>query len=262
MPTPTWTRRNTADIQNAFQPIPSIKASSRKDFRPPPTQESDFKRLLDHDVPHTNFTFELIHDWYESQNEEYEHVYIRGQQTPIEWKSKVGNSDMSSNFKVTHEVPIHKGDMVIREDGMVYLQNWNVQNNPNNQASQSIECNAALTFERDIPETVDKDGYLVEPAGVKIMADSIPCVHTEYAGRPDYVVSQGAAGITPDHLITVSLQWNSTTAGIRIDDQFVLGNFKYRVVNISIAEVNITQAHGVLILNAKRVAGGGQYDQM
>lgn len=261
MPTPTWTRRDTADIQGAFQTIPAIKASSRKDFRPPPTLHSDFKRLLDHDVEHVNYTFELIHDWFASQEEDYQHTYIRGQQTPIEWKSKVGNSDMSSNFKVTHEVPIYKGDMVIREDGMVYLLNWNVQNNPNNQASQSIECNAALTFERDVSETVDKNGYLIEPAGRKVIVNSLPCVHAEYAGRPDYIASQGAAGITPDHLITVSLQWNPTTAGIQIDDRFELGNFTYRVVNISIAEVNITREHGVLILNAKRVAGGGLYDQ-
>lgn len=167
---------------------------------------------------------------------------------------------MSSNFKTTHDVRIQKGDMVVREDGMVYLLNWNVQNNPNNQASQSIECNAALTFERDIPETVDRNGYLIEPAGRKIIVNELPCVHTEYAGRPDYVISQGAAGIAPDHLITVSLQWNPTTAGIRIDDEFVLGAFTYRVINVSIAEVSISQDHGVLTLNAKRVAGGVLYD--
>ena len=34
---------------------------------------------------------------------------------------------MSTNFKVTHETPIRKGDMVIREDGIVYLLNWNIQ---------------------------------------------------------------------------------------------------------------------------------------
>lgn len=44
MPTPTWTRRNITEIQDAFQPIPSLSASSRKDFRPPPTIQSDFKR--------------------------------------------------------------------------------------------------------------------------------------------------------------------------------------------------------------------------
>lgn len=260
MPTPTWTRRNITEIQDAFQPIPSLSASSRKDFRPPPTIQSDFKRQLDHEVPYVNFTFELVHDWFQLQDPEYQHTYIRGQQTPIEWKSKVGNSDMSTNFKVTHEVPIYKGDMLIREDGMIYLLNWNVQNNPNNQASQSIECNAALTIKRDVPETVDKDGYLIEPAGEKIIVDSLPCIHSEYAGRPDYVASQGSAGIAPDHLITVSLQWNPSTANIHVNDRFELGNFTYRVVNISIAEVNITKEHGVLIFNAKRVAGGGLYD--
>lgn len=58
MPTPMWIRRDTSDIQKAFQPIPSIQASSRKDFRPPPTLKSDFKRLLAHDIEHVNYNFE------------------------------------------------------------------------------------------------------------------------------------------------------------------------------------------------------------
>lgn len=149
-----------------------------------------------------NYTFELVRDWNEFQKEDHNPVYLRAQQTPIEWKSKVGNSDMSSNFKTTHDVPLRKGDMVIREDGMVYLLNWNVQNNPNNQASQSIECNATLTIKREVSELVDDYGYLIEPAGRKVIVFELPCVHADYAGRPDYVISQGAVGITPDHLIT------------------------------------------------------------
>ncbi|MBQ6949091.1 MAG: transporter substrate-binding domain-containing protein, partial [Firmicutes bacterium] len=34
---------------------------------------------------------------------------------PIDWKSKIGNSDMSTNFKTSYETLIQKGDYVIRE---------------------------------------------------------------------------------------------------------------------------------------------------
>lgn len=83
----------------------------------------------------------------------------------------------------------------------------------------------------------------------------------EYAGRPDYAASQGQLGINADHLITISLQWNSRTKNIEVDDEFALGKHTYRVVNVSIAEVNIDQTYGVLTLNAKRIAGGGR-DEM
>ena len=60
----------------------------------------------------------------------------------------------------------------------------------------------------------------------------------------------------PDNLITVSCQWNKTTRQIRLDDEFIIGDFTYRIMNISLAEVQIDKDFGVLVLNAKRVAGG------
>lgn len=89
----------------------------------------------------------------------------------------------------------------------------------------------------------------------------IPLIHSEYAGRPDYAAAQGTPGINADHLITVNLQWNEKTKNIRIKDSFELGCFTYRVINISIVEIDITGEYGVLTLNAKRVAGGGLEDE-
>lgn len=167
---------------------------------------------------------------------------------------------MSTNFKVTHDIPIYKGDMVIREDGTVFMLNWNVQNHANNQATQSIECNATIEITRKTDDVVTVDGYLVEPGGMATIVPTIPIVHTEYAGRPDYAKRSGEPGISADHLITVHLQWNKYTKNVFINDEFIIGDFTYRVINISIAEVNIDKDHGVLVLNAKRVAGGGVYD--
>lgn len=245
----TWQTR--AEIQSAYEEIPSKLIKSTRDFSLPPTYPSDFERLLEHDHPN-HFTFEILQNWYDQED----HKFIRASQVSIDWKSKIGNSDMSTNFKVARKDTIRKGDMVIREDGVIYLLNWNVQNNPENWATQSTECNANIEFTRKVPDKTDDRGMLIVPAHTEIIAPMIPCIHTEYAGRPDYAAAPGVPGINADHLITVHVQWNDHTKNILLNDEFTLGVFTYRVINISIAEVHIDQEYGILTLNAKRVAGG------
>ena len=305
-----WDRMD--DIRSAKNVIPFKQKESREDFRPPSRILSDFQRLLSHDVPNVNWTFELVHDWYKVINvtdemldetsvasfvkmyergtrylrkavpateptedhqwdityyalnedgsyettEEYEPEYIRGQQTSIDWKSKIGNSDMSTNFKTDYTHRIKKGDYVIREDGTLYMLNWNITLHANNQATQSTECNAVVDITREYPPELDEKGYVLMEGGRRPVAAGLPINHTEYAGRPDYSGASLQAGMHPDHLITVSCQWNKTTRQIRLDDEFIIGDFTYRVMNISLAEVQIDKDFGVLVLNAKRVAGG------
>ena len=280
---------------------------SYENFRPPAQIESDFTRLLQHEVKHVNWSYELIHDWYyvNSQTEasladlsnnelrkmykrgtrvirvsdkrdedgnlfyyvldenggyertfDYKPEYIRGQQTSIDWKSKIGNSDMSTNFKTDYTHEVQKGDYVIREDGMLYMLNWNITLHANNQATQSVECNAIVDFEREMPDIVDENGYLLEEGGWKPICPGLPISHSEYAGRPDYSGASLQAGMHPDHLISVYCQWNTATRQIRLDDRFVIGDFTYKVMNISLAEVMIDRGNGILTINAKRVAGG------
>lgn len=188
-------------------------------------------------------------------DENYTPIYIRAQQTPIDWKSKIGNSDISTNFKTTHAVPLYKGDMVIREDGTIYLLNWSVQNHLNNQATQSIECNAMVEFTRYFEDEVDEEGMLIREGGRRVIVPQIPIVHAEYAGRPDYMASQGTPGIGADHLITCNMQWNEKTQQIKIDDEFTIGQFRYRVINVSLVEIQIDREYGVLTINAKKVTG-------
>lgn len=300
-----WDRRK--EIREAEEIIPFERRESHENFKPPSQIESDFERLLQHDVPHVNWTFELIHDWYFVQSmsqfelnrmdehklrdmyergtrvirvheyvgdeeistwyrlngdgsydlrEKYESEYIRAQQTAIDWKSKIGNSDMSTNFKTDYTHRIVKGDYVVREDGALFMLNWNITLHANNQATQSVECNAIVDITREFPDVVDEKGYLVEEGGRKAVCPGIPISHSEYAGRPDYSGASNQAGMHPDHLITVHCQWNGTTRRIRLDDEFILGDFTYRIMNISLAEVQIDKDYGILVLNAKRVAGG------
>ena len=57
-----WDRED--DIRNARKTIPFKEKPSKENFKPPARIHSDFTRLLQHDVPNVNWTFELIHNWY------------------------------------------------------------------------------------------------------------------------------------------------------------------------------------------------------
>ena len=298
-----WDRAKDAKEYRKEDIIRYTPRNSDEDFRPPAQIESDFTRLLQHEVKHVNWTFELVHNWYYvsiqteeslrkltqlqlkklyeigcrilrvhhdegdlfyavSENGTYEATtdykpeYIRAQQTSIDWKSKIGNSDMSTNFKTDYTHDVQKGDYVIREDGKLYMLNWNITLHANNQATQSVECNAIVDIMREAPDETDDKGFLINERGLRPVCAGLPISHSEYAGRPDYSGASGQAGMHPDHLISVYCQWNPATRKIRLDDQFVLGDFTYKVINISLAEVQIDKDYGVLTLNAKRVAGG------
>lgn len=240
--------------------LPDLKqnpqSGSRSRFRVPKSLISDWHNNLLEDKPHVNFTFELLHSWYNQFEFDYEPYYFRGQQTPIDWKSKMGNSDASYNIKTGHTVDLVKGDMVIREDSAVYLVNWEIQEHANNKASQVAKCNIDLTVTRHVKEETDRTGYLIAPAHTEIVVDALPSIMAEYAGRPDFTAAIGTPGVTPDHLITVSMQWNDSTKQIDIGDEFIDGRYTYRVTNITYDEVNRQKTSGVLKIYAKRVAGG------
>ena len=254
-------KNSTAFDPSEIKPNPQIRTNRR--FREPPTLLSDWRNNLMEDKPFVNYTYELIHDWYARQQEGYEKIFVRAQQTPIDWKSKIGNSDMSTNFKTTHETMIYKGDIVIREDGIIAMINWNVTNHANNQASQIVECNDYLTFTREAHPATDDDGFIIgevppdKDLPREVIVKDMPCNHTEYAGRPDFSTTEGQPGILGDNLITISMQFNSETSKIRIGDHVEIGYYTYRVINVSTAEINITKKFGIITCNAKRVAGGG-----
>lgn len=215
-------------------------------FYIPPTLQKDFKDWLDTEVPNANYTFELIRDWYARDGADYKPVKLRALYFSINWKSKIGNSDSNSNFKTSYEVPICKGDIVIREDGQVYMLNWKVQNMPNNQTTQAIDCNAMLAFTRHMDEEVDARGFLVAEAYDKVIVPSIPCVYAEYTGRPDYASNYNTPGISADHLLTVQVQWNGKTRDLRTGDEFRLLHSQYRIVDLVGTELDIHQEFGIL----------------
>lgn len=121
MPRPTLHKRPQG-VHKAFEGIPPYRPlPSDLGFYIPPVLESDFNNWLETDVPGVNYTFEVIKDWYDRDRPGYDPTFIRASYFPISWKSKIGNSDMGSNFLSNTKVDIKKGDYVIREDGEVYI---------------------------------------------------------------------------------------------------------------------------------------------
>lgn len=168
----------------------------------------------------------------------------------------MGNSDANSNFKTSYDIPIQKGDLVIRRDnGTIYMLNWQVQHLPNNQTTQAINCNAMLAFERHVDEQVDSRGFLTREAHDEVIAPLIPCVYSEYAGRPDYAANYNTPGIAADHLLNVQVQWNERTRNLRTGDEFNLLHSRYRLVNLVGTELDLNQKRGILNLMARKVAG-------
>lgn len=238
---------------------PATLTPSSSSFYVPPTVLSDFTNLLNTDIPNFTQTFRLIKAWdtYDPTNTE-DAIWFRATYYPIDWKSKMGNSDMSENLKTDFAVAIKKGDIVLHNDGRVLILNWNVQKHVNNQATQAVECNHYMTLERYTDAVTDERGYVQQAAGWNPVFSHHPVVLSDYAGRPDYSAAQGTPGINADMLNTGQIQLNEHTRTMRINDEYEYGGFRYRIINISWHEISIDGTHGIINFNSKRVAGAYQ----
>ena len=240
---------------SVFEIKPTYLTPSEKEFVIPNTILSDYTNYLHTEVPNTVFDFQLLRNWYGQFDSKSDKIMLRAEHFPINWKSKIGNSDANKNFYTDYAVKIQKGDIVIREDGLICMLNWSTQHYINAQTTQAIECNHYITIKRHVDAVADSKGYITIPAHDDTIVDKLPCVMSEYAGRPDFAVSQNMPGVHADMLTVASMQFNDYTKNIRIGDEFTWGMFSYRVINVSYAEIDINRTHGVLVLNAKRIAG-------
>lgn len=236
---------------------PFVGAPSSKEFYVPPEVQTDFERYLDTDIPNVNFTFEVVSDWTKRADPDYEKRFLRAEMYPINWKSNFANADYTMNFKTDLRVVVQKGDLVIREDGQIRLLNWKVERHINDQSTQAQECNLLLDIKRQMPEEVSPTtGMLVKEAYEKAVATQQPCSIFQYDGRPSYDMNTNAAGIAPDAITMLQVQWNPETRAIRIGDEFDWFVDRYRIINIDYGGIDVSQTSGVLKMHAKKVAGG------
>lgn len=238
-------------VVNPFTP-----RGTELNFYIPPTVLSDFQKFTHTDVPNTNFTFEILSDWYAKDLPDYEPRYIRGEMYPINWKSKMGNSDQSMNFKAGYEQRLRKGDILLREDGEIFIINWRIQEYINAQNSQINISNLPLEVYRNVPKEMDSMGYVTAPARKVIIAPTIPTIWKVYIGRPEYQVLASMPGIVSTDIIEIYVQYNSYTKNIRIDDLFKVEQYEYRVVEVQYSELDYHREYGLIYLQGKRNAGG------
>ena len=177
----------------------------------------------------------------------------------MDWKSKVGNSDASANFKTDWLNPIWKGDYIIRDHGEILLLTWDIKEHMNNQATQAQICNLKLTLMRHVQATADARGFIETPAHDETILFEHPATFTPYAGRPDYIATANVPGINADSLMSGQIQFNEQTKRITVNDEFEYGGFTYRLINVDWSEVNYDNTAGIINFNCKRVAGG-MYD--
>lgn len=236
--------------------IPYKPQKTKSRFYVPYTLQDDFDTFLQNDIPGSVGDFILIKDWYDQLDQDYEDTIIRGEIYPDSTKSRYSDTDNNLNFRASVDSGIRKGDMLIDHEGEIYLLDWHVAPQPNNRASRSVRCNARLTFTRYEPEEVDERGYLVHEAGQRVIAEDMPCNGYTYDGRPEYSSHAGSPGITPNALRILSVQYNKKTKNLRIDDEFIWGAEAYVIVDINLVDLDISGEYGVLVLQAKKKAGG------
>ncbi len=235
---------------------PYVAQGTTRRFYVPKTLEADFDAFLENDIPGSVGDFVLLTNWYDQFKEGYEKKTIRGEIYPDATKSRYTNTDNNLNFRASRSSGIRKGDMIIDPDGNVYVFDWDIPPEANNRSTRALRCNTYLTFYRHVDDEVDANGYLIREGGKRVIADNIPVNAYRYDGRPEYTVHAGTPGIAPDALTLMSLQYNPVTDDLRIDDEFMWGYETYRVVDISLAGVNLNKDSGVLKLQVMKKAGG------
>lgn len=173
---------------------------------------------------------------------------------------------MNYNFYADTHADIKKGDIVIKEDGELLMLNWNIQQYINAKTTQAITCNHKLKITRHFPAKADRRGIIYEPEHDEVIVNWIPCVMSEYAGRPDYQLSQNSPGIHPDMLTVCDVQYNAQTSKIDINDTFEYGRYTYRVIHIDQTQVvfvdndimphtDSDKIYGIIRMYCRQVAG-------
>ena len=237
--------------------VPYVPRGTSKRFRVPRTLAADFDKFLEQDIPDTVMDLELLHNWYDQFEDNYEPNYIRGEIYPDSTKSRYENTDNMLNLRCSRTSGIRKGDMVIESDNSVYILDWAVHLQSNNAPSRMLRCNMILNIDRYEEAEVDDLGY-VRPnskSGNKKIVDRLPCNAYRYDGRPEYVDVSGTPGATPDALTLIVVQYNHKTKNIHANDKFNWGDDTYYIIDINRVGVDIFGEYGTLTLKAKKKPG-------
>jgi hypothetical protein len=216
------------------------------------TFKPDYDDFLNTDIPNVTYTFSVAHDWYSEDRFD-----VRGTIYPVNWKSKYSGSDTASNFRTSLSSDVRKGDLVLRDDGALYMIVWEVEKSIDNKKSQAQLCNLNITFERWQEAIVNPlTGIKEEDEGFISIAANLPCIGYEMQNQMEYAIGNNTPGIIPNNKSLLYVQYNSTTDEIQINDQFDWYKNRYKVVDIAGAEIDVTGTFGILTYTCEKVPGG------
>lgn len=240
--------------------IPYVPQATSKRFRVPRTLPADFDAFLNQDIPNTNMDFEILKNWYDRLEDDYEPKYVRGEIYPDSTKSRYENTDNNMNIRCSVTSGIKKGNMLIQPDGTVFVLDWEVALQSNNAPSRALRCNMNLNVKRYIINEgqYDDEGYLIhdrEDGWIEI-CKPIPCNAYRYDGRPEYSIISGTPGAVSNALTLLTVQFNNMTENIHEDDVFDWGNETYRIVDVSRVGVALNEEWGTLKIQARKAEGG------
>lgn len=241
-------------------PIPYNPEASSTRFYVPKTLASDFDNFLENDIPGAVMSFVHLHNWYDQEKIDYEEKTVRGEIYPDATKSRYANTDNNLNIRFSRSSDVEAGDMIIDPDGIIYLLDWEVPPQPNNKMSRALRCNCRFTFTRYQPEVTNAKGYLISKEGRTIIAENMPCNSYRYDGRPEFSAISYTPGVIPNALSLFSVQLNDHTKDLRIGDEFLWINEEYVIIDVSYAGTDVYNDRGVLKIQAKKKAGGLNYE--
>lgn len=240
-------------------PIPYVPLGTNKRFRVPRTLAADFDAFLNQDIPNTVMDFVVLKDWYDQFKEDYEEQTVRGEIYPDSTKSRYEDTDNNMNIRCSVSSGIRKGDMLIQPDGTIFVLDWAVALQSNNAPSRAVRCNMRLTVKRYSDGEFDEDGYRLEKAGWENIVTDLPANAYRYDGRPEFSAVSGTPGVIPNALTLMTVQYNSQTKNIRVDDKFLWGTDVFEVIDVSYTGMDIEKQFGTLKIQAKKAAGGIEY---
>lgn len=241
--------------------IPYIPKGTTKRFFVPRTLAADFDAFLEQDIPNTVMDFEVLKNWYDKKNGDYEPRYIRGEIYPDSTKSRYEDTDNNMNIRCSVHSGIQKGNYLIQPNGEIFLLDWEVALESNNAPSRALRCNMMLKIERYLneQEEYDEDGFKMnDDSGPKhvVIVPPIPANAYRYDGRPEYVTVSGTPGATAGALTLMTVQYNEYTDKIHVDDTFDWGNETYRIVDVNRVGLPLHGKWGTLKLQARKAEGG------
>lgn len=240
-------------------PIPYVPTGTSKRFRVPRTLAADFNAFLNQDIPNTVMDFVVLKNWYDQFEDGYEEQTVRGEIYPDSTKSRYEDTDNNMNIRCSVSSGIRKGDMLIQPDGTIFVLDWAIALQSNNAPSRALRCNMLLTIKRYSDGEFDDDGYRKSSPGWTDIVTNLPANAYRYDGRPEFSAVSGTPGVTPNALTLMTVQYNTQTKNIHIDDKFLWGTDVFEVVDISYTGIDINKEYGTLKIQAKKASGGIEY---